>query len=49
MKGVILSDHQSIAVVAIQKEHGLTVHTVNQLPAELEQAIEDHVDVTKRK
>ncbi|CAH2560033.1 alanine--tRNA ligase [Cardinium endosymbiont of Oedothorax gibbosus] len=47
-EGVILSGHQSIAVVDVQKEHGLIVHTVDQLPAQLEAPVEARVDFTKR-
>ncbi|ROT47432.1 alanine--tRNA ligase, partial [Candidatus Cardinium hertigii] len=46
--GVILSENGSIAVVDVQKEYGLIVHTVLQLPTPLEGPVEVRVDEIKR-
>ncbi|WP_243018109.1 MULTISPECIES: alanine--tRNA ligase [Candidatus Cardinium] len=46
--GVILSGQASIPVVDVQKEHGLILHTVHQLPAQLEAPVEARVDATQR-
>lgn len=43
-----LSGDQSIEVSDVQKEHGLIVHTVQRLPAELKAPIEARVDPVKR-
>ncbi|AXI24378.1 alanine--tRNA ligase [Cardinium endosymbiont of Sogatella furcifera] len=56
--GVIISGQQSISVLDVQKEHGLILHTVDQLPTQLaqpqlgqprlEQPIEARVDPVQR-
>lgn len=46
--GVIRSGTQSIAVVDVQKAHGLIVHTVDQLPAQLELPVVAQVDPIQR-
>lgn len=46
--GFILSGNESIDVLNVQREHGLIVHTVHQLPTKLEQMVEACVDQSKR-
>ncbi|MGI2257027.1 alanine--tRNA ligase [Candidatus Cardinium hertigii] len=46
--GVIRFGKQSIPVVDVQKEHGLILHTVDQLPAQLELPVVAQVDPIQR-
>lgn len=46
--GVILSGQEAIAVVDVQREHGLIIHTVHQLPTQLKHPVEARVDATQR-
>ncbi|MGI2261864.1 alanine--tRNA ligase [Candidatus Cardinium hertigii] len=46
--GVIRSGTQSIAVIDVQKQHGLIVHTVDQLPDQLELPVVAQVDPMQR-
>ncbi|MGI2298238.1 alanine--tRNA ligase [Candidatus Cardinium hertigii] len=46
--GVIRSGAESIPVVDVQKEHGLIVHTVDQLPAQLALPVVAQVDPLQR-
>ncbi|MDN5247382.1 MAG: alanine--tRNA ligase [Candidatus Cardinium sp.] len=46
--GVIISGQQSIPVLDVQKEHGLILHTVDQLLNSMEQPIEARVDPIQR-
>lgn len=46
--GVMVSVQQSIPVLDVQKEYGLILHTVGQLPTQLEQPIEARVDPLQR-
>ncbi|MGI2299785.1 alanine--tRNA ligase [Candidatus Cardinium hertigii] len=46
--GVIRCGSESIPVVDVQKEHGLILHTVDQLPAQLELPVVAEVDPIQR-
>ncbi|TDG95278.1 alanine--tRNA ligase [Cardinium endosymbiont of Culicoides punctatus] len=46
--GYMVSGNETIVVLDVQKEHGLIIHTVAQLPTELERAVEAYIDIEKR-
>lgn len=46
--GCIVVGSETMVVLDVQKEHGLIIHSVHQLPADLAQPVEACVDVIKR-
>jgi alanyl-tRNA synthetase len=46
--GILLSGKESIPVLHVEQEHGLILHTVHQLPTQLEEPVTACVDQAKR-
>ncbi len=47
--GWLVTAEASIPVLNVQKEHGIILHTVQQLPADCTRAIEARIDATQRR
>ena len=46
--GILLTAHESIEVLDVQKENGLILHTIGQLPTDIMEPLEAKVDLDKR-